>query len=190
MSKNILLCVGITILFLGTCITPSVAIDTPKESSIPISNGNILYVGGTGPNNYTKIQDAINDSSDGDTVFVYAYSSPYYEHVLVVKSINLIGEDKNTTVIDGEGRGTVIRNYADFVKISDFKIIKGIGNKSFCGIFNSGRNTIITGNIFSSNYYGVNFKSENCLFKNNILTRCYYGIRIASNNTLTEVPLI
>jgi len=30
-----------------------------------------LYVGGSGPGNYTKIQDAIDDASYGDTVFVY-----------------------------------------------------------------------------------------------------------------------
>jgi len=35
-------------------------------------NGNTLYVGGSGPNNYTKIQDAIDNASNGDTVFVYS----------------------------------------------------------------------------------------------------------------------
>ena len=31
----------------------------------------ILYVGGTGPDNYTLIQDAINNASEGDFIFVY-----------------------------------------------------------------------------------------------------------------------
>ena len=52
-------------------ITPSVAIDTIRPLSMPTFNGKTLYVGGSGEGNYTKIQDAINDSSDGDTVFVY-----------------------------------------------------------------------------------------------------------------------
>ena len=38
---------------------------------MPISNDNTLYVGGSGEGNYTKIQDAIDDASDGDIVFVY-----------------------------------------------------------------------------------------------------------------------
>ena len=46
MNKNISLVVGITILFLGTCITPTVANDNEKNSTIPISNANTLYVGG------------------------------------------------------------------------------------------------------------------------------------------------
>ena len=41
------------------------------------SRGNWLYVGGSGPGNYTRIQDAINASSDGDTVFVL--NRIYYE---------------------------------------------------------------------------------------------------------------
>ena len=50
-----------------------------KEGIIKsLSSGNTLYVGGSGEGNYSKIQDAINGASDGDTVFVYDDSSPYY----------------------------------------------------------------------------------------------------------------
>ena len=34
-------------------------------------DGDTLYVGGDGPNNYTTIQSAIDDAVDGNTVFVY-----------------------------------------------------------------------------------------------------------------------
>ena len=51
-----------------------------------------MYVGGSGPNNYTTIQSAIDDAVDGDTVFVYDDSSPYREHLLIETSINLLGE--------------------------------------------------------------------------------------------------
>ena len=73
-----------------------------ERTSNPASVGNTLYVGGSGPGNYTKIHDAINDANDGDTVFVYDYSSPYNEIVVVDKSIKLIGENKNTTIINGD----------------------------------------------------------------------------------------
>jgi len=98
--KKILI-IGIIILFLGTCIIPSVAIDTVKEFSIPISNGNTLYVGGSDPGNYTKIQDAIDNASNGDTVFVY--NGTYQEKTIKIeKVIKLLGEDRNTTFLDGE----------------------------------------------------------------------------------------
>ena len=70
--------VGVIVLFIGMCITSSVANDTFNKSNNPISNGNTLYVGGTGEGNYTTIQSAIDNTSIGDTVFVYTYSSPRF----------------------------------------------------------------------------------------------------------------
>jgi len=99
------------------------AINNVKKSSNPISFGNTLYVGGTGPGNYTKIQDAIDNVSDGDTVFVYDDSSPYKELVVINKSINFIGEDKNTTIIDGDYKGTVVDIQEDNVLVSGFTMI-------------------------------------------------------------------
>ncbi len=65
-----------------------------------------IYVGGSGSGNYSSIQSAIDDANDGDTVFVY--SGTYYEHINVNLAINLIGEDKNTTIIDGGGIGAIV----------------------------------------------------------------------------------
>jgi len=123
MNKNFLV-VGITILFLGTCITPSVAVDTIEQCSMPISNGKTLYVGGSGGDNYTTIQSAIDNANSGDTVYVYDDSSPYYERVVVDKSINLIGEEKNTTVIDGNYMGCpIIILSSSHVKVNGFNMI-------------------------------------------------------------------
>jgi pectin methylesterase-like acyl-CoA thioesterase len=63
--------------------------------------GNTLYVGGSGFGNYTKIQDAIDNASEGDTIFVH--NGIYNENITIIKTINLIGEDKNTTIINGSG---------------------------------------------------------------------------------------
>ena len=63
-------------------------------------------MGGSGPNNYTKIQDAIDNASDGDTVFVY--DGTYYENIIINKSINLTGENKDTTIIDGNGMNMLL----------------------------------------------------------------------------------
>ncbi len=121
---NKALVIGIIFLFIGLSITTSVAVNTIKQSFMPTSNGNILYVGGTGPGNYTKIKDAINDADDGYTVFVYDDSSPYYENINIYKSINLIGENKNTTIIDGQNITWVdtVRIIAPYVNISGFTI--------------------------------------------------------------------
>jgi len=97
---NKTLLIGIILLLIFMSITPSYAVDNVKKSSTLVSSGNILYVGGMGPDNYTRIQDAIDDASSGDTVFVYDDSSPYYENIFIDKSISLIGEDRETTIIN------------------------------------------------------------------------------------------
>jgi parallel beta-helix repeat protein len=99
MKKKWLIIV-IMLFFIGTCVVPSHAENTEKSSQ-PTSGGKWLYVGGSGPGNYTKIQDAIDNASDGDTVFVYDDSSPYSEHLIFDKSITLQGENKITTMING-----------------------------------------------------------------------------------------
>ena len=120
MDKKILTVVGIIFLFLGTCVAPSIATENVRKLSIPISNGNTLYVGGSGEGNYTNIQDAIDNATDGDTVYVY--SGIYYENVFVNKLIMLIGEDKDYTIIDCLGIGYGITVQGDMIYIGDFSI--------------------------------------------------------------------
>lgn len=87
----------------------------------PVSNnrGYTLYVGGSGPNNYTKIQDAIDNTSYGDTVFVF--KGIYNEFIVIDKTINLIGENKNLTIINGYFAFT-ISIISDYVNMSGFTI--------------------------------------------------------------------
>jgi hypothetical protein len=86
------------------------------------NNGNTLYVGGMGPGNYTSIQDAIDDADSGDTVFVFDDSSPYYEHLFLNKTISLIGENRDNTVVDANHIGSVVVIYADGCLVSGFTL--------------------------------------------------------------------
>ena len=72
------------------------------------------------PDDYSTIQEAINAASAGDVIHVKA--GTYFENVVVNKSLSLIGEDKETTVIDGGQAGTVIRVIASNVTVTGFKI--------------------------------------------------------------------
>ena len=195
-------------MFVGTCIIPSTAQDTEKP--LPTSRGNWLYVGGSGPGNYTRIQDAINASSDGDTVFVYDDSSPYYENIIINKSINLIGENKTNTVIVGLGNENDfsicimadnvnvsnfnIRNPNGYIGIgiySDFNIIKNniISNFSYGYgepiALEDAFNNEISNNIIENNRHNIalHFSSNNSI-NNNIIRNCndFFEIGYDSNN--------
>jgi parallel beta-helix repeat protein len=161
---------------------PSTGINIERVSKTAF-NGNILYVGGSGPGNYTKIQDAIDDASDGDTVFVY--NGTYVENLVVDKSIKLIGEDRDTTVIDGNNTGNVVNISVDGISIRNFTIQNGVSNAYGDGLkIEKCNNSKIIGNIITNNRInGISlFHSYNNIFKDNYFELNYYGINSWSSN--------
>lgn len=113
---------GVVLLFIGAGIIPSTAQDT-ETSSRSTSSGKWLYVGGSGPGNYTTIQGAISAAKSADTVFVY--SGTYSEYIKINKAINLIGEDKNTTIINGIDYLLAVTIEANNINVTNFQITNG-----------------------------------------------------------------
>jgi len=176
------LVVGVILLFIGMSVVPSTG-TIIKEPYEHVSSGNTLYVGGSGPNNYSTIQSAIDDAVDGDTVFVYEDSSPYYENVDLDKSINLIGENKETTVIDAGFELQVIYVIANKVTICGFTLRNGN-----IGLYGSTNDSVISDNIFSSLQGGIILAySSNNIFSGNTVNNCYevgLAISYSSNNNI------
>jgi parallel beta-helix repeat protein len=76
---------------------------------------------GSVENPFNKIQSGINKAGVGDTVYVF--SGTYYENLGVHYPINLIGEDKESTIIDGSGN-IIIRDYfSSDITIKGFSLI-------------------------------------------------------------------
>ena len=50
------------------------------------------------PDNYPSIQDAINNANAGDTIYIK--TGTYVENPVVNKSVSLIGENRDRTIID------------------------------------------------------------------------------------------
>jgi len=121
--------------------------------------GNIFYVGGSGPNNYTSIQDAIDKASDGDTIFVYNDSSPYYENLIIDKSIQLIGEDRDSTLINGSKLKSsldTVNITADNVYINGFSINDNPGYYYQAAILIVGNYAKVSNcKIYNNNWIGI-----------------------------------
>ena len=180
----------IIVLFIGTIFTDSTmgfSIDKPQTFTY---QGITLYVGGGGPDNYTSIQDAINDTVDGDTVFVYDDSSPYYENLIVTKGIFLIGENMDTTIIDGSGDSNVIYIDADNVYVSGFTIQNGGLEFPYGGINIRSNYSTISDNNLENNFYGIDmyYSENNHIVNNNIANNNQCGIYLegSSNNNISE----
>jgi nitrous oxidase accessory protein len=185
--------VGVILLFVGTSINPSTAQNIEKSSQ-SASRGSWLYVGGSGPGNYTKIQDAIDNASDGDTVFVF--NGIYLENVVIRKAINVIGEDRNTTIIDGKESGNVIRLVANGIEVTGFTIQNCTNAWYYAGIqiltnYNTISNNIILTNtsddVIRNDGIDIIGRKHNSII-GNIIFNQWEGIYLegASFNTIVE----
>ena len=144
-----------------------------------------------GPADFHTIQEATNAANPGDKIFVY--SGRYLEHLTIDKNdLTLIGEHRETTIIDGNITGTVIRVTGNNNQISGFTICNGLSWVQFPyrgGISLEGSGNIVTKNNIENNIMaGVSlYKGTNNTVSNNNLTNNRYSIWCASaNNTITD----
>ena len=163
-------------LFFPLCILIfSLSVDAVEEAS-----GKIIHVGKENTYEYQSIQEAIVVSSVGDTVFVHR--GIYHESVVVSKAINLIGEDKNTTIIDGVERAIFV--YCRGVKVSGFTI-----QNCDAGIFIESDGNIVSNNILKNNSRGIwGLESDNNIISDNILENNNQSIVLSlhsDNNTVS-----
>jgi len=130
-----------------------------------------LFVGGTGPGNFTTIQAAIDNASSGDTVYVW--DGIYIENVIVNKTVTIMGNGSDTTVIDGSGTGDVVYVTADWVNITGFTINNSGGGGTWPDL-DAGieLDSVEYANIYDVNSTGNNIGiylkfSSNCTIEDN-----------------------
>jgi parallel beta-helix repeat protein len=159
---------------------------TPKElPARPAATAGWLYVGGGGLGNYSTIQAALNASSNGDTIYVYAGTYP--ENIVIGTSITLLGENKNTTIISGDSLAATVNITTKSIIIKGFTI-RNDGSQN--GIYTSTSSHQIMNDIFTMTSHGIYlyYSSENiitdCVFHDNTHTGIY--MQVGANNTITN----
>ena len=152
------------------------------------------------PDDYSSIQAAIDSAADGDTIYVKKGS--YHENLGIDKPVYLMGEDRDTTIIDGnppEGYRIPITIKCNRVEVTGFTLRYGyagiqVHGVKYCNIsgnritnaqhgiilVNSSSNNI-TGNIFES--IGLScaiqlWYATNNLIHRNYIDSCVEGIQI------------
>ncbi|SVC42770.1 uncharacterized protein METZ01_LOCUS295624, partial [marine metagenome] len=101
-------------------------------------SGNDTTATGASDDPFRSIQAALNFGSDDDTAFVsagtYNENLVYrYDESASIRSVSIIGEDKATTIIDGQNSGNCIRlshNGYSTVTIKDFTVRNGYSERS------------------------------------------------------------
>jgi len=163
------------------------------------------------PDDYSSIQEAIDNALIGDTVYVK--SGTYHENLIIDKSLSLVGENVDTTIIDGnppEGYRIPIKIQSDNVSVSGFKLLYGhagitVGEVKYCSISGNRiagnqHGIMLVGTSFSNvteNYFEqirlssaiqLSYSNYN-LLTGNYIDNCTEGIQIwqySTNNTVTE----
>jgi parallel beta-helix repeat protein len=141
-------------------------------------NNNHVHNVNTGLN-YATIQEAIDapQTVGGHTIHVDA--GIYYEHIVLNKSVSLVGENAETTIIDGNETGTVVIIEANNTRISNFTIQES-GITDGCGIRISSlsSNNAVSYNILKNNLYGIVTQSEENTFAYNYISSNSFGIML------------
>ena len=118
---------------------------------------------------YMTIQQAINapETFNGHTIFVS--TGTYHEHVTISKSLTLIGENVETTIIDGSNTGDVVYINGNKITVTGFTIQKGGSYGDGIHIsYSSG--IMISNNIILESQHGVYAsQSSNISITNNFV---------------------
>jgi len=176
MNKTIFSMIAIGLLLLSCFIV----MPASSKDTINTASGTTLYVDddntggpwdGTEEHPYQYIQDGIKAADDGDTVFVL--KGDYAPISIIDKSINLLGENKDSTTING------IYLSSNQVNISGFKIFNCDSEGIY--LYGSNFNNIFDNIICDNAYYGLFFQDSNNnlishnIIKSNLLTGiCFY----------------
>ncbi|MCD6461853.1 MAG: right-handed parallel beta-helix repeat-containing protein, partial [Thermoplasmata archaeon] len=148
--------------------------------------GEILYVGGTGPGNFSTIAEALAEAQAGDTIHIYG--GEYGETLEVTKNITLKGEGTNTTWIVGDGDRTVVTIGAEGVTIEGLTIT---GSGSF---LNYSAALLITGEgvtatrlrITNNTGFGIYLQgASDITIDNSTIEKCQDGILVKSSSNIT-----
>lgn len=131
--------------------------------------------------NYDTVQGAIDapETLNGHTIFVE--EGTYPEHVIVDKSISLVGENRGTTIIDGNNTGTAFRVTSHGVTLKEFMAlncdvgISVVGSDSCVIINNYVQNCRSKGILVS--------QTVNCTIRENVVVGTYNGYGIIANSS-------
>ena len=180
--------IGAILLFPLLMILPEVSGDGDPLADIFVDDD-----GGFGID-YTSIQEAVSAADPGDTIFVY--SGLYDENIVIDKELILLGEDPETTIIDGGGR------YDDIVTITtdDWVVITGftVQHSSrenmnspphydwfyYDALHISSDNNAILGNIFKENTKAIEIHTghDNLIENNTFLDNTNWNIHLKSSS--------
>jgi len=159
----------LSLLFAFSLIRYEVSVDASSD---------VIHV----PKDFPTIQQAIDNASLGATIIVA--SGTYIEHFNISKTLSLVGENRDTTIIDGYDAESVISISAEHATIQDFTIRKSAPRLYDSGIRVDRGRTITVQNVsIVGTYAGITlYFSTNSIFIDNTVVNNTDGITLLYSN--------
>jgi parallel beta-helix repeat protein len=135
------------------------------------------------PDTFSSIQEAINHAKPWDTVYVKA--GTYLENVVIENNdLKILGENKYTTIIDGQETGSVVYLKANNTLLNGFTIKNSGYNFTDSGIYvdHSINSQISDNNVIENNLGLYLYASSNIVLRNNSITTNRYNFGIYGDN--------
>jgi len=189
----LILCILVSINLLGI---KSVASDETRILSVNDVNSS---------QNFINISDAIKYANSED--IIYVEPGLYHESLVINKSISLVSNNSDLTIIDADQGFYSVLIKSSNVTISGFTIknstigvyVNGDNNSiennfivnNTNGIFleNSSKNNLVTGNTIAKNLEAIHLyaSSFNIILDNYIFNNSYSGIKIVESSTNNKI---
>jgi len=136
---------------------------------------------------YAAIQEAINANETLDRHTIFVEAGIYFENVIVNKTLSLIGENEEATIVDGGGNGDALTIIANSASLSTFTLqAPSLFNQALR--LENVSDTTIVNNTLKNSFSGlaVRFSNFNTIMNNSIAPGEYYSTFVNSSyNTLT-----
>ncbi|MFV9678046.1 MAG: right-handed parallel beta-helix repeat-containing protein, partial [Methanosarcinales archaeon] len=182
-----LLTVSVVLVLVLSSVTPStVEANTTNDTLNPsgsISSSTVVYV----PDDYEKIQWAVDNASTGDSVIVR--NGSYTENIVVDKAVTIWSEKgaTNCTVTALDPNEPVFELNANSVTMIGLKIE---GANDSCGILIAGvTNSKISYNNVTGNFLGISLdkSSQNSIVNNTVCSNKDCGIKLANGSSHNQL---
>ena len=165
----------LVLLMLFNTLPTAPAIDGEIVPQEPKGTRGAIVVTASGGGDYTHIQWAIDNASDGDTIYVEA--GIYKENLVINKTISLVGVGREFVTIMGNENDDVVEIMANWVNLTGFHIMNDLDEDMETG----GSGICLNAN-YDPKYHYYHVRDNYCRIENNSCVGFSCGIYVEYSN--------
>ncbi len=139
---------------------------------------------GTPDHPYQHITDAVANATDNDTIYIE--NGTYHEQITLTKPLTIQGQEKNTTLVTADGKGSILTIGADHVCVTDLTFLNSAGRPDTAAVDIHADHTIISRCIIYRHRLGIAITGHTDLTVTDCMIHVtQQGIHIVNSSRIT-----